>query len=472
MSNSEPQIIKKSKLSLPPQVVYAVKELLKGLPSYGSRYEKFQMMVSKDSHLASALALMAAFIATSFKGIAVEYGEKLDSSEAQLIKKANSLTKDLQPMIYEMAFSLIRDGDLIMLKDGMMILPLSNVTILDKPQKENWSVDTSHVITEANYYLLNEGQTTEKTYLKEEVYHASLNRTSYIDDNMGRVTYGIWSSSPLDSLVHVIMWKLAILQNDMLWRDRLIPRLHHRLKSDMFKPELFSGANIEEKVQAAKSAAQTTIENYASTIKHKEMESDQAFVTLDNIDISVIEPKSSTYSEPNMLVDQPNHDIDAATGVPVSKFSASTQKGSLGSDFFTTSMFIARARHIVSSLRPILWDYIQRRIPQRLPKEKLKLVFDLTLEKDKGDIARQIAVLKATGILTINELRSIWGAPMLSDEEVQKLIDQQQKQQPKKFDRSPDQISETEKRQTAPQYDITPQSKKDKQITLQGGHVK
>ena len=243
----------------------------------------------------------------------------------------------------------------------------------------------------------------------------------------------------------------------MLWRYRLIPREHHQLKSDAFKPELYAGKNAEEKIQNAKSAAINAISEYKRNIER--IHADQGYVTLDNVTISILEPKSK-YSQPNEFINQLNGNIAAAIGIPMSIFTGSS-KGSYSSFLALISLIIARAKYIVSIIKPKLFSWLIDKLPQRIKPitDKLDLVFDLVLEKDKIDVARQLAILKESGIFTVDELRALWGAPTIDPEKLPFNNQHKHTETPKEIASRP--VGGPQRNP----YEYTPESRRDKQIT-------
>lgn len=451
-----------ARLSSPPSVVFAVREIMDVFQTYGNRYRKYSALLQKDPTLYGAIATMASLVSHSFKGLTVWTGAEVDDKERQLIQRANAILEesDIRSKIYQIAFSLIRDGDVVMLRDSLKILPMSNVTAVEKRSQIGQIVDD--VIQEANFYVINEGTEKQQVLTKDQVIHISLNPTDFVEDNYGRKTFGIWSMSPIETVAGTVLWKLSLMKNDMLWRYRLIPREHHKLSSEAFRPELYAGKNIDEKIANAKAAAQRAISEYVTEIEKKE--ADQGYVTLDNVEIEIVEPKGS-YSDPNELVNQLNQNISIAIGIPVQLLGSGQTKGSYAAALAMISFVMTRVSSIIAQISPAIKEYIISQLPAEIRSlaPKLRLVWNVVLERDRGDLARQIAVLKETGILTIDELRALWGAPIVDPEQLPITTAHRYTETTKEIS------ADFNRRKDRVRYDVTPHTKKRTQITLGGG---
>jgi len=444
------------RLSYPPSIIYALKVMRRSFNLPDNQYLKYQKLTEIDPVLYGSIHTLAALISDAFKGISVRFGEVIEEEERELVIQANRIIKeyDLKGLIYRIAFGLLRDGDVVLRKDSLEFLPLANLTIIpDRSYLNNFS---SEVITKRGLYVLNEGSESQEILKPEEVIHFSLNPEVYVYDNKGRLTYGVWSVSPIKPIISTVLWKMSLIENDMLWRYRLIPREHHRLSSEAFKPEYYAGKNAEEKIQNAISAANQAISDYKEKIR--KVKADESYITLDNVEISILEPKSS-YSSPNEFIDQLNGNIAAAVGMPMAIFTGQS-KGSYSSFLALISLVIARARYLVSLMKPELFKWLMSRLPDKLKplSNKLDIVFDLVLEKDKIDIARQIAILRESGLFTFDELRALWGAPTISPEKLPEATVHKRTETPREIASRPVKSKE-------PQYNITPESRRDKQIT-------
>ena len=418
MSEEKP---KKVKLAVPPvlvpleeelQLFYSQRETFKAR----TRYDLYRDLISIDAELFGAVQAMALCIASSLKGFTVKYGQQLDEEEQAMYDELQELWKTLQPYAYDIAFKIIRDGDavyrIIITENegitGLQYLPMSFLTAREfHPDTGKLETDPIQV---ANYYILNEGSgMKQQVFSSNEVIHFNWGRQELVTDILGRRTLGIWNKSPLESLKAKILWKHTIIINDMLWRSLNVPREHHKLPSEPFNPDNFTGDTIEERIERAKQAARQALEEYRSQLSREKVE--RAYITFDDVEIEIIEPKLK-YTDPNELLEQLDDSIYTCLGVPRSAVSEA-KRTSYASELVVFAYFRARTTHLANLIAKgfirLAELHLLEKFKDRFTKHFSKIGFRIHTELFMRELARTIAILAATGLFTQAELRALAG---------------------------------------------------------------
>ena len=396
-----------------------------------SDFEVYEQIYRVEPEIGGAIDRMSSLVARAYQGLYVKAGKQLEPDEEKLMKAARAVEQALNVrrwfeiitemlMIYGNAYIHIKPnhGKL----PTLTILPNDRVTIVDKRSRIG-RTDSSDVIVDANFYVLNEGSVHEdqKVYRKDEIIHIKYKDTPvYVRDRLGRLTYGIYSMSPLERAILPVLWKREVMLIDVIWRWKNVPREHHKISSELFDLSKYTGS-LEERRQKAKQDAETTISEYINQISEKHP--DQAYVTTDTVDISVINP-SSRYMSPNELMEQLSGYIWIAMGVPESIVSGRS-RGSYASELVVSSYVTARALRIAEKIRdallPVIRDTI-RSINPNLPVEKLDMKLELVLENNRIDLFRQAAIMKELGCFTPTEVRRHLGYEELTESQLNELL--------------------------------------------------
>jgi len=310
-----------------------------------------------------------------------------------------------------------------------------------------------------NYYVLNEGYDQQQVFKASECVHFNWGRIELVDDILGRRTLGVWNVSPLEPLRAKLLWKHVILLNDMLWRSVNVPRRHHKLPSEPFDPDKFSGKTREERLEKARAAAVKALEEYASQLKLHEVERD--FITLDDVEIEIVEPKLK-WTDPNELLQQIDESIYAAIGVPRSAVSG-LRGGTFATELVVSSYFFHRARHLAHLIGQKLIEVAIMHLESKIGLDFVDLYdlisVDVYTELFLREQARTVAILSQLGIFSKSELRAMLGfSPQVPEELLEETLHGGTV-------RSPGQILASEVRRTQPERPETPQSKEARQKT-------
>ena len=430
-----------------------------------NRHEKLRRLVRMDAELSAAVHALADIVTESIKGFVVKFGEELSAEEEALQTVLDELWKSLKRYIYDIAYKLVVYGDAVYLVDiregvgfrGMQYLPIQHLTILDKrPPKTDDSL-----IQEANYYVLNEmSGEKQQIFTRDEVIHFSLGKLELKLDHFNRKTLGIWNTSIIEPLLPIVMYKRAIMINDMRWRSVSVPREHHILKSAAFDPDMFPGDTHEDRVKAAEQAAKEFLQKYASELQRTK--ADKAYITFDSVEIEVVEPKLK-YTSPNELLEQLDDIIRRTVGIPGSV--VGKPSGTYAGEIVCSAYFQTRVRHLAERIAVGLMDIAERhvraahgkRFDEHWHKVDVRIYTELFLREQ----ARAAAILAATNSFTRNEIRAILGFPPLPSEEGTQLAEGSQR-----YLRSPNQLLPSDIRTVGPSSRPRPEhSTKEVQIT-------
>lgn len=394
--------------------------------------EVFEQLYRYEPEIGGAIDRMSSLIARAYRGLYIEAGVQMDEKERRLLEKAQELEKVMKiqnwfELIAELL--LIHGNAFIWVKKDkgipkMVVLPNSATTIVDKKERINQFSIGTDVISEANYYVVNEGTygTDQLVIPKDEILHFKYKDTPvFKKDKFGRMTYGVYSISPLERALMATKWKREVMLIDVLWRWRNVPREHHKISSEMFNLNYYTGS-IPERRQKAYQDARQTLSRYVEELKS--MNPDQAYVTTDNVEITVVEGKSR-YSRPNELMDQISSYLWIAMGVPESIISGRS-RGSYASELVISSYVAARALQLAEKIADGLLTVLRtvlRIVDGELPVEKLKMKVELVLETNRMEMFRQAAIMEQLGCFTMTEIRRLLGYEPLTEEQMSELIE-------------------------------------------------
>jgi len=223
-------------------------------------------------------------------------------------------------------------------------------------------------------------------------------------------------------------WKMLTIANDILWRNKMVPRLHHQMNLEAYAPEKFSG-DWKTKLSAARTAAGLVLTEYAQNMEHRKV--DQDYVTGAEVNINVLESDSTNYHAPNELFEYFITVYCAISGVPRSSIKGESQ-GSFASDIMVNNYVAMRAeimaKKIGKAFTKLIHEYLEEKYEQnnklfrKTDIEKIEVQTSLMFNKDYRELGRFISLLAATGVLTQDELREYLGMLPLTDEEQDRLV--------------------------------------------------
>jgi len=393
----------------------------------GNFFKIYDAMVDIDADLWGYLTRIAHMCKSAYTDIFIEAGKELDPHEEELRLVAKQMADDLdfKGEFFSIAFDLMKHGDVIKhlvwdVENGvtkLQTLPRFDTTAVETKSQIG---DFSQQIFEANIFVVNEQNSNKMTSFEADkcIQFALNNKSTHVRDIVGRETFGVWSQSPINTLLWYLEWKVNTMINDILWGHRNVPREWHKLDLSMFSPDKYQGTR-EEKERQALRAAQTAANQYAVQLQARQV--DVGLVTDKLTEVEYLEPKSTNYQQPNLKIAQINEAISNAIGLPpVAR--DTTYASSLMSGSFAILQALSIAEIIKTGLEVVLRKSIKVKHGEKYPDElleKLRVRLRLILEKDKSEIMRQIAVMVESRLFTPTEIRAEWG--LLSLTENQKM---------------------------------------------------
>jgi hypothetical protein len=420
-------------------------------PSLDNEFDQADLLVLKDERLKGNLELFSQMVGRAYQGVDItqkgdeENPRVLDDAEIELINSAQDLDNRLgfKDLIKSYTVSLFKYGDIIehietdtaFLDEefdedveaadavtALTPLPMNQITIIDEASRID-DPEPERVITQANIYVIDEENrdTTEDDpiqYPKEEILHISLdNRTNWKEDLLGRNTFGIWSDAPLKSIIYLLEWKHNLIRNDMIWRNKMMPREHHKLNMTAFAPENYAGATFSARLNAAKIAATAEMNKYATSIRTQQP--DQGYVTSNDVEIVIVEPKTTNYKEVNEQIDQIDSKISAMTGTPAA-LSGGTNSSFSSVEFSGTFVSLRSEEmcaKILRGLERVVWKHLKAVHPSTdiADIKRIKLKSRLILDRDLTERAKVVAILAGTNMFTPTEVRGVFGLEALTD---------------------------------------------------------
>ncbi|GAG12967.1 unnamed protein product, partial [marine sediment metagenome] len=261
-------------------------------------------------------------------------------------------------------------------------------------------------VFERNIYVLNESSLEiQRSWPSDEITHFSLNnRAATIYDLLGRYTYGVWSVSPIESLKSDLMWKLTLKINDIMLRQHLVPRQHHKIDLSAFNPMNYPGDTIEARFAAAEAAATTYLKRYKETVATPLKQVDTSVITGMDVEIDYLEPQHVTYVDPNNLFKGINQSIWAAIA-PIETAVTGRGERSYASELVVSSYSILVAETLADIIRDEMLLLIKKHIQTKYPGmydedlDKIEMNIQLVLGIERGERVRQGAVMMASGAL-------------------------------------------------------------------------
>lgn len=412
-----------------------------------NRYLMADNLYISDERLYSAIELIALMIQ---KSIGDTLGNiftirsddrQLTNEEENAIEVANEFARTLDGvgiprLFYHYTIDLWKYGDAVdeihLGSSGvekLQPLPMHLVTAIDTRSQLNRAIDYNEpAIMNPKWYVVDEQMSEtnvpDMVIKKERVTHISFNnRRNWIKDNLNRWTFGVWSYPPIYSLIGILTWKQQLIRNDMIWRNRSLPREWHKLDLSNYDASKFSGTH-EQKLAAAQTAANNAIKDYAKTNQRRE--ADQGFVTGGGVEISYVEPSKTTYSDPSPIIDQINSLIGGPTGTPAALMGGES-KG-FTSLVHASSFLALRAEVYSNPIQRAMEDLTKRHVSLARPGirkevvDRLYMKNRLILDRDRSELAKMVAILTASKVFTPDEIRAIWGLDPATEKQAKEII--------------------------------------------------
>lgn len=285
-----------------------------------------------DERVQSIVSLVASMVHNSYGGIQIKPEDKfsdqeLTPREREAINLAEMFLSEeyfdgLRKM-FDYAWELTAHGDLfdrfiIDPELGLTVqsIPLNTVRVLEDRGQATRRGSEIQILQENFISIRKSEQSRELELLpKGEYGHLSYkNYGVWREDIEGTNTYGIYSIPPIASLQKLLKWKNKTIENDIIWKNKLLPRILHRLNMDSIVPMKYMADSQEEKVAKAQADADKLIDNFIS--KTKIIKPDEDLVISNAVESTMLEASSTNYQKPNETLSQINDFLGTPQGIP------------------------------------------------------------------------------------------------------------------------------------------------------------
>jgi len=346
----------------------------------------------------------------------------------KMIEDANKIAEELDVRTYMEQFAEILSlhGNLFLeVKDDMLeILPNKYVSLIDTRDRltGNMTGIPGNVITSPTMLVLYEGDTAQRIIPHNKYLHVKYKNTPiYRIDRCGRLTWGVYSPSPLHRVILPIWWKRQTMIIDILWRMMNIPREHHQINADMFSLDKYAG-DITTRKEQALADARKFLQEYSEQMRNRMP--DQGYATLDTVKITKLDNKSSSYMQTNELINQINDQIWTALNMPKSMINGESSS-SYASELVIANYVTQKVNQLAYKIKPVVLRVLRDRLKmlnKSYPVEDLDLYLDLDIAVTELEKFRQMAIMAQLGVFTEDEIRQFIGYAPLSDEQRSRVI--------------------------------------------------
>lgn len=392
-----------------------------------------------DERVVSIVGLVASLVSDAYVGPEIHpkdrfKDDKIDDNESKALASAIKFARSqkFKRKCFEYAWQVITHGDMfekiVKLEDGKGIeklvpLPLNATRVLEfESQKKSRGAGAQ--MQEENFISVMKtvNDTDPKIYdlAKKEYFHISFKPHGvWREDIQGSDTFSIYSKSPIATLQRLKNWKDKTIENDIIWKNKLLPRILYKLKMPSIIPSKYTGTPSEKIDQATADATKltTTFINETKTLRP-----DDDIVISDAAEATILEAKSVNYQQPNEVIGQINAMLNSPQGIPGGLLGGENA-GAVASELASIFSGI-RINYIINLIADALAEVMKSHVILDATSvgeevvDRLYILSDpaLTIEKfQKVKIALSMA---ATQIFTKAECRQAAGYPRLPQVEI------------------------------------------------------
>jgi len=300
------------------------------------------------------------------------------------------------------------------------ILPNKMVTLVDRhTQVAN---NDLQLITEGNILVLKEMMSDQQVLGPGEFIHLKYKNTPvFTRDFRGRVTFGVYSVSPIHRTIIPVWMNRQTSIIDLLHRWKILPREVHSIDATMFDLNQYAGTP-EQKMAAAQEAAASFLSAYNQGLESQGP--DEGYVVLNSAEITILESKSSQYMRTNELIDQRDRKIWTALNIPESVVNG-TSKGSYASELVTSNYVSSKAEQLAEKIKPVILKQIRDRISlidKSLPVSELDIRIKLDMAANQLEDFRSAAIMATLNCFTRTEIRARLGYGPLDEADEKNII--------------------------------------------------
>jgi hypothetical protein len=394
----------------------------------------FEQLYAFEAEAGGGIDRLSTLASTAFGGWTIRDDDRMrDDDEKEMLRLAKTLGESMQinEHIEAMTELLMMFGNVYLRykKGQITYLPNKYVSFIeDMEQLEQITADRILYSPAIMTLYENDPMYTTETIDSKEYRHIKYKLTPiHMKDIMGRKTYGFYSISPLQRAILPTWWKRQTMIIDILWRWKNLPREHHKIDSSSFTLDKYIGSK-SQRIQQAQDDADTEIARYTAQINN--LQPDQGYVSLNNLDISTIESRTQ-HTSVNNLTNQLDQKVWSAINVPESIVNGKGA-GSYASELVISNYVSAKIVSIVSKFKPIFLEMVRDRILMinpNLPVEKLDMNVKLMIAASELELFREAAIMATLGIFTPDEIRNMLQFADLTEQQRKELEEIWKRQQ-------------------------------------------
>jgi hypothetical protein len=378
-----------------------------------NKYDTYRTMTDFDSEISSALTRISAVVAKAYDQPAIT-----KSGNEELLEDVKDVLGEIgfEHILPNIVHDLSRDGDVVQVPaklykrastslknlDEVYPVPINILTIIDSGVQKG--MVSNYVIRSRDKYLLNEsytrpGVTETQSYPGDIVWHISLNnRGNWSKDIMGRNTFGVWGTSPLESLKNMVRWKYQSIRDDIAWRHENVPRTDHSVPLDaVLDINQYSGT-MEERINAARRNAEGILEDYRNGLVNlnkddTSIDVTQGYVHDANTKIAQVGGQN-TYADCMNIVKKVDMSIATRLGIPLSALGyESSSSYAIGK--VTVTFMNTFGLQLLSAIQIGTFDFVKRVIEARGKKYSKKDWNEIFLNYNVTDFAELKELIEA-----------------------------------------------------------------------------
>lgn len=366
----------------------------------------------------------------AYQGVYVKDTDRVDDDlEKQMLAVARLQEESIgaRNMMETLGESMITYGNVylhMMGNDGNTftyeMFPPEYVSMVKTEQDVN-VVKVYPIMTNPRFLCLNERNTFQfqrRVIPYNEIVHIKYKDTPMIlRDRLGRMTYGVYSISPLTRAIIPVWWKRQIQIIDILWRARNVPREHHQVSAGVFSLNQFDGRDWTEKRNKATTESLKFMQSYRDSMANQPP--DAGLVTLDTVKVSTIGGNAS-YMQTNELFQQIEDQIWTALNIPPSMINGKGTS-SYASELVISNYVSGKVIQLAEKVKPAILSLIRKRclaINPEFPVYKLDIKLELSMASSDMEAMRQSVLMRSAGVYTEDEIRARGGnyQPLKNDQ--------------------------------------------------------
>jgi hypothetical protein len=389
-------------------------------------YATIENLVS-DERVYSIIALVSSMVEDAFMGAEIRpknrfTDDKLEKKEEEAIAAADEFcrTLNIRRKFFEYAWQIITHGDLFekITLDGsagiieLDSIPLNSVRVLERlAQAKTAGVQPQIVKEKLIISKKLKNDINPVVYKEGEYFHISFkNHGVWRKDIEGIDTYCIYSIPPIATLQRLVNWKIKTIENDISWKNKLLPRWVHKLKMPSIVPSKYTGTP-EEKVSKAKADADKLTDSFKTGFQN--LRADDDLIISDAVDSSVLEAKSTNYHQPNETITQINNLLNGPQGLPSGALGG-VSGASIGMEL--SGIFAGlRIKNVVNNIADMITILMQRHVlitNTGVGEDIVNRLFihsDASLTVEKFEKMKTAISMVSTGMYTKGEIRKSTG---------------------------------------------------------------